>query len=71
MNDGQFTPAKNLVKIGNSTKHGDLYQSEAALQFEATIAAFNGVPVQASSGTPKPPSNINGVAVLLSAGTAN
>ena len=71
MNDGQFTPAKNLVKIGSSTKHGDLFQSPEAIQFEATIAAFNGVPVQPSEGNPAPASNVNGVAILLPAGTAN
>lgn len=71
MNDGPFTPAKSLVKIGNDPKHGDLYQSEASIQFEATIARLNDVSVQPSQGTPTPPSNVNGVAILLPAGTAN
>ena len=69
--NGQSNAAKTLVKVGNDSKHGDLYQSPEAIQFEATIAAFNGVPVQPSEGNPAPASNVNGVAILLPAGTAN
>lgn len=60
-----------LIQVGTDPKHGPLYQSPEAIQFEATIAAFNGVSVQPSQHTPKPPSNIGGVAILLPPGTQN
>jgi len=71
MNDGQFSPARAIVKIGTDPKHGDLFQSPEAIKFESQVAAFNGVPICPSQGTPAPPSNVNGVAILLPAGTAN
>ena len=72
MDNGTFpTGTKPGIKIGNDPKHGELFISPAALEFEAQVARFNDVPVKSSQGAQKGASNVSGVAILLAPGTAN